>query len=140
MYNVFVSHRHEDDHLVEALKVMLLASGCEVRISAVKLDSPTSARDTEHLRSILAARIRWAGQLIVIISPETKEHTWVDWEIEYAYQKGKRIIGVWAPGATGCGAPRQFERHARAVAEWDPSGVADALAGHDNWNPASVTE
>ena len=71
----------------------------------------------------------------MIVSPQTKDHEWVDWEIEYAQRfPDKRIIGVWAPDADCCDLPEALERHADAVVEWDADAVIAALDGEDNWH------
>lgn len=133
-HNAFVSHRHEDDALVGRLKDLLRRHGCDVRDSSVTSDNPNEAKSPDYIRSILRDRIRWAGKILVIVSPQTKNHEWVDWEIEYARRfPDKRIIGVWAPSADRCDLPEALERHADAVVEWDGDAVLAALEGADNW-------
>lgn len=133
-HNVFISHRHEDDGLIQDLKDMLQRNGANVRDSSINAATPNKARDADYIRSILAERIRWAGKILVIVSPQTKDHEWVDWEIEYANKHpDKRIIGVWAPGADGCELPEPLERHADAVVAWNAQAIVDALNGADNW-------
>jgi hypothetical protein len=134
-HNAFISHRHEDDALVGRLKGLLKRHGCDVRDSSVTSDNPNQAKSDDYIKSILADRIRWAGKIVVIVSPQTKNHEWVDWEIEYAQKfPDKRIIGVWAPGADRCDLPEALERHADAVVEWDADAVVAALDGEDNWH------
>jgi hypothetical protein len=133
-HNVFISHRHEDDPLVGELKTMLSKSGAEVRDSSVTSETPNNANSEAYIKQILADRIRWAGKILVIISPGTKNHDWVSWEIEYANRfPDKRIIGVWAPGATGADMPAELDEYADAVVEWSSTAIIDALNGKDNW-------
>jgi len=134
LHNVFVSHRHEDDSMIEDLKTMLRNAGSEVRDSSINLSNPNDAHNEEYIKSILRDRIDWAGKMVVIVSPQTKDHEWVDWEIEYASGfEDKRIIGVWAPGADGCDVPAALELHANAIVSWDAKKIADALNGQDDW-------
>ena len=136
-HNVFISHRHEDDSLITNLKDMLSKRGCEVRDSSVTSQTPNNAKAEDYIKSILADRIRWAGKIIVIVSPQTKNHDWVDWEIEYANKHpDKRIIGVWAPGAEQCDLPEPLKRHADAVVGWNADQIVAALEGQDNWQQA----
>ena len=134
-HNAFVSHRHEDDALVGRLKDLLKRHGCDVRDSSVTSENPNQAKSEDYIKSILADRIRWAGKIVVIVSPQTKHHEWVDWEIEYAQKfPDKRIVGLWAPEAERCDLPEALERHADAVVEWDASAIVAALDGEDNWH------
>lgn len=133
-HNVFISHRHEDDALVAKLKELVKRQGANVRDSSVTSETPNNANAADYIKSLLAERIQWAGKIIVLVSPDTKNHHWVDWEIEYAKkQPDKRIIGVWAPNAEGCDLPEPLERHADAVVAWDADAIVKALNGEDNW-------
>lgn len=133
-HNAFISHRHEDDALIAKLKELVKNHGANVRDSSIHAGTPNRAKDPDYIKSILAGRIEWAGKIVVIVSPQTKNHEWVDWEIEYANKLGdKRIIGVWAPDATGCELPEPLQRHADAVVPWDGKKIAAALDGADDW-------
>ena len=95
-HNVFISHRHEDDSLISELKELLSKAGCEVRDSSINADNPNQANDEGYIKSILAERMQWAGKILVIISPQTKYHEWVDWEIEY-------VNKYLTSASSGCG-------------------------------------
>lgn len=133
-HNIFISHRHEDDALVDRLKNLLTARGCEVRDSSIYSATPNSAQAEGYIKKLLADCIRWAGKVIVIVSSETKNHEWVDWEIEYANSyPDKRIIGVWAPGADQCDLPTPLADYADAMVSWNAEEIIDAINGADNW-------
>ena len=94
---------------------------------------PNNARNEEYIKSeILAPRIRWAGVLIVYVSPETKESMFVNWEIEYAHKIGKRIVGVWAYGANNTDLPKALDEYADAVVGWNSGRIIDAISGQIN--------
>lgn len=133
-HNVFISHRHEDDALVGKMKDLLARHGSVVRDSSVTSATPNNANSEDYIKSVLADRIRWAGKVVVIISPDTKNHEWVDWEIEYAKTfPDKRIIGVWAPGADQGDMPEPLADYADAIVHWDGQAIIDALNGANNW-------
>lgn len=137
-HNIFISHRHEDDALVGDLKKMLSNSGAEIRDSSITSETPNNAKSPDYIRKLLADQIRWAGKVIVIISPDTKNHEWVDWEIEYARKfPDKRIVGVWAPGTTHDDMPEPLDDYANAIVNWDAQAIIDALDGRDNWTDPS---
>jgi hypothetical protein len=137
--NVFISHIHEDDHRLQPLKDLLQKAGCAVRDASIDSTSPNNATDPAYIKSsILAPGIKWAGALIVLISPGTHESDWVNWEIEYAEQQGKRIIGVWDHGAADCDVPEKLDQFADAVVGWQADRILDALDGKlNNWTTAS---
>ena len=137
--NVFISHLHEDDDRLQPLKDLLQKAGCTVRDASIDSRNPNNAKDPDYIKSgILAPGIKWAGALIVLISPGTHESDWVNWEIEYAKQQGKRIIGVWDHGAADCDVPEKLDQFADAVVGWQADRILDALDGKiNNWTTAS---
>ena len=134
--NVFISHIHEDDDGLGALKSLLGDNGLQVRDASITSDRPNNATNDEYIKSeILAPRIRWTGVLIVYVTPQTKESEYVDWEIEYAQKNDKRIVGVWASGANKTDLPEALDKYADAVVGWDSDRMIDAITGRiDNWS------
>lgn len=141
VHNVFISHRHEDDSLVGGLKTLLAGRNVSIRDSSITSDNPNDAKSEAYIKSqILAPNINWAGKVIVIITPDTKNHPWVDWEIEYAEKQGKEIIGVWAPGSAGCEVPGPLEQHADSIVGWNADKIIDALDGQRQWESSDGTQ
>lgn len=131
--NIFISHIHEDDEVLQNLKDLLTKNGYNVRDASIDSSKPNDAKDPEYIKSqILAPRITWASTMVVLISPDTCTSTYVDWEIEYAHKKGKRIVGVWAHGEKGCKAPANLDKYADAVVGWQADRVMDAINGTSN--------
>lgn len=133
--NIFISHIHEDDDLLQDLKQLLTRNGYEIRDSSIDSSKPNEAQDEAYIKSeILAPRIKWAGTVVVLLSPKTKESKYVEWEIEYAQKEDKRIVGVWAQGAQGTEGPENLEFYADAVVGWQADRVMDAITGKiNNW-------
>jgi hypothetical protein len=131
--HIFVSHIHEDDHRLQPLKDLLSASGMEVRDGSINSDKPNDASNEQYIKSeILTPRIAWASVLVVLISPETRDSKWVQWEIECAERLGKRIVGVWDYGEAQCDMPEALDRLADAVVGWQGDRVKDAIEGRVN--------
>ncbi|MCY4423380.1 MAG: TIR domain-containing protein [Acidimicrobiaceae bacterium] len=134
-HNVFVAHRHEDDAKIEALKNLLQGKGVEMRSSSITSDRPNNARNDDYIKQgILRPKIEWAGKVIVLITPDTKNHDWVEWEIVYASRRDKRVIGVWAHGSAGCAVPDALEQHGHAVVGWNADRIIRALNGERIWD------
>lgn len=140
--NVFISHIHEDDALVPELKDLIGRNGCDVRDGSITRSKANEASDPDYIKyQVLAPRIQWASTLVVLISPETHTHWWVDWEIDYAVQQGKRIVGVWDQGAKDCDLPANLERYADAIVGWQADRIIGAITGElNNWYTADGNE
>ena len=127
--NVFISHVHEDDKLLPKLKKLIGAAGMEVQDGSITSDKPNEAQNEDYIKSkILAPRIQWASTLVVLITPGTSGSWWVNWEIKEAFKQGKRVVGVYAQGATDADIPEALERYGDAViVGWQGERVVDAI-------------
>src|SRR4051812_40197936 len=93
--NIFISHVHEDDELLPKLKNLISRSGMDVRDGSINSEKPNAAENEEYIkREILAPRIQWASTLVVLITHDTAQSDWVNWEIKYAVEQGKNVVGV----------------------------------------------
>lgn len=130
--NVFISHVHEDDALVPDLKQLIERAGMEVRNGSVTSDRPNDAQNVEYIkREILRPRIEWAGTLVVLITHDTADSWWVNWEIQHAVQRGKRVVGVFARGATDADIPEELGKCGdAAIVGWQGTRVIDAINGN----------
>ncbi|MGX8008380.1 TIR domain-containing protein [Mesorhizobium sp. ORM8.1] len=133
--NVFISHIHEDDAGLSKLKQLLANNGMDIRDSSINSSNPNQAKSESYIKSeILAPQIKWAGTLLVYVSPDTKNSEWVNWEIEYAAKLGKRIVGVWEQGAKDCELPEALLEYGDAMVGWHGNSIIDAIvAEKDEW-------
>jgi len=138
--NVFVSHIHEDDEHIGRMKDLLSSRGFDIRDSSINKDRPNRAKSEEYIKGeILAPRIRWAGTMVVLISPDTKDSRYVEWEIDYAQKLGKRIVGVFTRGSENCDMPEGLEDVADSIVSWDGDRVLDAIQGDEVWQDSTGT-
>jgi hypothetical protein len=139
--NIFISHVHEDDALVPQLKGLITNAGMEVRNGSITSDKPNEAQSEEYIkREILEPRIQWASTLVVLITHETAQSWWVNWEIHRAIELGKTVVGVYAQGATSADIPQELQNCGdAAIVGWQGSRVVDAINGNiQDWdNPGS---
>lgn len=133
--NIFISHVHEDDKLLQDFKDLLGRNGYEIRDSSIDSSKPNEATSEDYIKSkVLAPRLRWASTMVVLISADTHKSEWVEWEIEYAQRKGKRIVGLWVQGGQDSDIPKNLDAYADAVVGWQADRVMDAITGKiNNW-------
>jgi hypothetical protein len=131
MKNIFISHIHEDDALLTDLKGLITQAGMEVRDGSINSDKPNNAENEQYIKhEILKPRIEWASTLVVLITQETAQHWWVNWEIKYAIQQGKKVVGVFARGATDSDIPEELDKCGDTViVGWQGERVVDAING-----------
>ena len=129
--NIFISHVHEDDDLLPDLKRLISQAGMDVRDGSINSGKPNEAQNEEYIkREILKPRIDWSSTLIVLITHDTADSWWVNWEIKYAIEQGKRVIGVYAQGATDADIPEELGKCGdAAIVGWQGQRVVDAING-----------
>jgi MTH538 TIR-like domain (DUF1863) len=131
--NIFIPHIHEDDGQIEAMKSLLRERGFEVRDSSIDSSNPNNATNISYIRrEILAPAIDWSSVVVVLISPETRNSEHVDWEIRYAQEHEKRIVGVYTYGSAECDMPEALQDYAEAVVGWNGDRIVSAICGGIN--------
>lgn len=132
--HIFISHIHEDDSHVDALKDLLAKQGVEVKNGSITTEKFNAAENEQYIKSeILKPRIDWASVLVVVVSEETKGSAWVDWEIGYAQETDTRIVAVYEHGESGVELPDAAKDYADAVVCWGTKNILDAIDGKDCW-------
>lgn len=132
--NIFISHIHEDDEHVDKLKEVLADQGVVVRNGSITSDKFNDAQNENYIKNeILAPRIDWASVLVVLVSEETKDSAFVNWEIEYADRTDTRIVVVYESGEAGVELPEAAKDYADAVVAWNGASIVDAINGKDSW-------
>jgi antiphage defense system Thoeris ThsB-like protein len=128
--NIFIPHVHEDDKQIEAMKSLLRERGFDVRDSSIDSSNPNRASSIDYIRSqILAPAIDWASVVVVLVSPQTRNSEHVDWEIRYAQEHDKRIVGVYTHGAAESDIPEALAEYGEAVVGWNGDRIVGAICG-----------
>ena len=128
--NIFISHIHENDSGLSDLKKLIEKQGMKVRDYSITSDKENNAKAESYIKhQILAPRIAACSAMIVYITPDTKDSKWVNWEIQYAVENDKTVIGVWEQGCQGCDIPGALEEYEGPIVGWQSQKIIDALNG-----------
>lgn len=132
--NIFVSHYHSDAEHIEGMKNLLKKKNTEARDSSIyEAKAKNNANNPDYIKSLIRPQIQWAGTVVVLIGPKTSSSDWVNWEIEYAAEKGKRIVGVYLRGATESDIPEALKKNGDALVAWNADKISRAVNGEDIW-------
>ena len=131
--HIFVSHCGEHEKYIEPLKALLGNKGYEFKDSTPVLSDPNNAKSDAYAKSLVAKDIKWAGTVFVLIGRDTAESDWVNWEIEYAAQKGKQIIGVFLRSSFDFDVPPALEEYGDALVGWNSDSIEAAMNGSREW-------
>jgi hypothetical protein len=120
--NIFISHYGKDDEHVHSLKNRLNEQGYGVRNFSVDSTNHKNGRipRKEVVERLLKMRIKWSSTFICLIGPKTHTRQWVSDEIKWAYEQGKRIIGVYTHGSKETAEiPENLKLYASNIIGWN---------------------
>ena len=133
--NIFVSHYHVDAERIENLKFLLGKHGMTMKDSSIyESKNPNNAHNEEYIKSIIRPRIDWAGTTVVLIGRDTSKSEYVNWEIEHAARKGKRIVGVYLPGESDSELPEALNKYGNSLQKWNGESIISGINGDNTWN------
>lgn len=137
--NLFVSHSGRDESKIDAFKKLMEKKGYDFRDSSIRESEPNRAHNEEYIKNeILKPAINWAGTMVVLVGRDTHNREWVDWEIEYAIKKGRKIIGVYLPGETEAILPAALTKFGYSCVGWNSDKIDAAIKNDDAiWEDAN---
>jgi hypothetical protein len=131
--NIFISHKGVDDEQVQNLKARLNAQGYDVRNFSVDSTNHKDGRRPSDavIARLLRMRVSWSSTLICLIGPDTYKSKYVNDEIRYAHEQGKRIVGIYTYGsANNVEIPEAFKKYGGAPLGWNSlDKLGDAIEG-----------
>ncbi|MEO8592943.1 MAG: toll/interleukin-1 receptor domain-containing protein [Candidatus Solibacter sp.] len=103
---LFVSHRHKDESIAEAL-VALLEAAFEVSSADIRCTSvwPYRLRPGDRTPDRLRDEIRHADVVMGLLAPDTRESSYVLFELGAAWSQGRLTCPLLVRGATGADIP-----------------------------------
>lgn len=132
--NIFVSHYHSDSEHIEGIKNLMSKKNIKARDSSIyEAKEKNNANNPDYIKTLIRSQIQWAGTVIALIGPKTSNSEWVNWELKYAAEKGKRIIGIFLRGATNSDIPEALRSYGDALVPWSADKVSRAINDEDLW-------
>lgn len=132
-HNIFISHKGQDDKQVQNLKTRLKAQGYDVRNFSVDSTNHKDGRRPSDavIARLLRMRVSWSSTLICLIGPNTHTSKYVNDEIRYANEHGKRIVGIYTHGsANNVEIPEAFKKYGGTPLGWNSlDKLGDAIEG-----------
>ncbi len=131
--NVFISHYNKDDQHIQKFKNLMSSKGYQLRNASIDSTKPNQAKNPDYIKKLLRSKLTWSHTCVVLIGLKTHTRHWVDWEIEQAYKKGNRIVGVYISGASGADVPKNLNKYGDALVGWNSKNIEAVLNGENKW-------
>jgi MTH538 TIR-like domain (DUF1863) len=134
-HNIFISHYGKDDEHLHSLKDRLKTNGFNVRNFSVDSTNHKDGRKPSDaiVERLLRMRISWSSTFICLIGPKTHTREWVNDEIKWAHEQGKKIVGVYTHGYAGTAElPENLKDYASDIIGWNSIGkLGEIIAGEN---------
>ncbi|MFC5469196.1 TIR domain-containing protein [Cohnella suwonensis] len=104
------------------------------------LDEDNDAKTENQIKNDINAQINWAGTVVVVIGPGTYTRKWVNYEIDYAAEKSKRVVGVYLYGQSSSKVPASLRKLKNegykelALVRWNSDSIVSAIRGTNSWD------
>lgn len=132
--DIFVSHYHADAEKIEAMKALLKSKGFNVRDSSIyEAKAKNNVNNEDYIKTLIRPHITWASTLVVLVGDKTAKSAWVNWEIEAAERKEKRIVGVYLQDKKDSPIPEALNQYGSALVGWNSDSIINAIQGDDTW-------
>ncbi len=135
-HNIFISHYGKDDEHVQSLKSRLKEQGYDVRNFSVDSTNHKDGRKPSDatVERLLRMRIRWSKTFICLIGPKTHTREWVNDEIKWAHEQGKKIIGIYMHGYKETAElPQNLKLYSSSIIGWNSiDKLGDFIEGNSS--------
>jgi hypothetical protein len=120
---VFISFHAEDEAQVELLRQQAKNEQSDIAFIDYSIKEPFD----EKWKTQAAERIKQSSVFICMIGPETYKREAVIWEINKAYELGKKVIGVRIYRNENHQVPKPLQDHNAKIINWNLKDIAAEL-------------
>lgn len=137
--NLFFSYYYKNSDDYDRLVKMLKDRGY-FDYSNDSIDEESKAKNEDYIKTKIRSKINWAGTIVVLIGPGTYTRKYVNYEIEYARKKDKRIVGVYLWGESQSKLPAELRKvhnedyNDLALVRWNSDSIVSAIRGTNSWD------
>jgi hypothetical protein len=120
---VFISFHVEDEAQVNFLRQQAKTAQSDIQFTDYSVKEPFD----EKWKTQCAERINQTSVVIVMVGQETHEREAVNWEIEKAYELGKKVVCVRIYRDENHKIPQQCSENHAKVIKWDLDAIKHEL-------------
>jgi hypothetical protein len=124
---VFFSFLGEDSNRVQGLRLLALTPNYDLEFYDESVRVPFNSQNAEYIKSKIREKISRTTVTVCLISEETGNSSWVNWEIEESIKKGNKIIAMALKGVDRAVLPPSIKRLSLPFHAWNPSALNDLI-------------
>lgn len=126
---VFISFRDEDKTLVEYLRGQAKNTNSNLDFIDMSLQVPFNSENAEYIKQGIRARIKQSSVTAVMMTDNTHESDWVNWEIRESIRLGKGVIVIDKRSNTSSKLPAAVTENTKniKIVPWKHKEIMDAV-------------
>ncbi len=125
--HAFLSFQEEDMDLVRLFRGQAKNQNSDLDFSDYSVKEPINSGRATYIKQKIRENIRRSSVVICLIGHTTHTSSWVNWELETAYDMDKCLIGVRLNRDYWDKVPAVLEETGAEVVDWRIDDIMDAI-------------
>lgn len=125
--HVFISFAYEDIDEVNLLRGQAKNENTDLQFDDFSVKEAFDSKNAEYIKRQIRERIDSCSVTVVYLTDKTASSTWVNWEIEESFKRGKGVIGVYKGDAQPAAKPPAFQQNKCKAVKWEHAALMKAI-------------
>lgn len=135
--HIFISFANEDKDEINLLRGQAKNDNSSLHFDDYSLKKAFNSIDADYIKQGIREKIDRCSVVIVYLSDHAASSKWVNWEIEEAIKKGKKVIGVYKGDNVPTKIPFAFKTNNCEAIKWEQKALMRAI---DNSNTSRESD
>lgn len=125
--HVFISFAYEDVDEVNLLRGQAKNENTDLQFDDFSVKEAFDSENADYIKRKIRERIDRCSVTVVYLSDKTASSSWVNWEIEESFKRGKGVIGVYKEGGQPTKTPPAFQQNNCKAVKWEHAALMKAI-------------
>jgi len=125
--HVFISFSYEDVDEVNLLRGQAKSDKTDLQFDDFSVKEAYNSKNADHIKRQIRERIDRCSVTVVYLSDNAASSSWVNWEIEESFKRGKGVIGVYKGDSQPAKTPPAFQQNKCKAVKWEHAALMQAI-------------
>jgi hypothetical protein len=125
--HVFISFAYEDVDEVNLLRGQAKNENTDLQFDDFSVKEAFDSENADYIKRQIRERIDRCSVVVVYLSEQSASSSWVNWEIEESFKRGKGVIGVYKSDAKPAKTPPAFQQNNCKAVKWEHAALMKAI-------------
>lgn len=125
--HVFISFAYEDVDEVNLLRGQAKNDKTDLQFDDFSVKEAFDSGNADYIKRQIRERIDRCSVTVVYLSEKSASSSWVNWEIEESFKRGKGVVGVYQGDSKPANAPPAFQQNNCKAVKWEHAALMKAI-------------